>query len=288
MAIPGYGDTGGLRHKFTAKERDNESNLDYFGARYFSGAQGRFTSADSINVTWKRLLNPTNTLNKYSYAANNPLLYVDPNGKDVTVFYRAGRGSRDFGHMLVAATNQQTGKVKFLDYYPAGNKGFSGGPGIINQGVTAERLKQHAALTIRTTPEAAQKVIEAIESLEKNVPPYWLPSNNCVDQCIDLLRLAGIDLDPIGLNTPEAVWAQLYGTYSAETLKEGNLHGLYRYKPGVDFGVPFSVLPDKTDPFYNLQILYLIVEQQKKQNEKLPKGRVCVSVGGEQHCWDTE
>ena len=32
--------------KFTGKERDTETGLDYFGARYFSGAQGRFTSPD--------------------------------------------------------------------------------------------------------------------------------------------------------------------------------------------------------------------------------------------------
>jgi RHS repeat-associated protein len=32
--------------KFTGKERDAETGLDYFGARYFSGAQGRFTSPD--------------------------------------------------------------------------------------------------------------------------------------------------------------------------------------------------------------------------------------------------
>ena len=35
-------------HKFTGKERDAETGLDYFGARYFSGAQGRFTSADEF------------------------------------------------------------------------------------------------------------------------------------------------------------------------------------------------------------------------------------------------
>lgn len=29
---------------FTGKERDQETGLDYFGARYFSGAHGRFTS----------------------------------------------------------------------------------------------------------------------------------------------------------------------------------------------------------------------------------------------------
>ena len=32
--------------KFTSKERDAETGLDYFGARYFSGAQGRWTSPD--------------------------------------------------------------------------------------------------------------------------------------------------------------------------------------------------------------------------------------------------
>ena len=39
--------TDGPAQKFTGKERDNESGLDYFGARYFSGAGGRFTSADA-------------------------------------------------------------------------------------------------------------------------------------------------------------------------------------------------------------------------------------------------
>jgi RHS repeat-associated protein len=32
--------------RFTGKERDAETGLDYFGARYLSSAQGRFTSPD--------------------------------------------------------------------------------------------------------------------------------------------------------------------------------------------------------------------------------------------------
>ena len=35
-----------LASLFTGKERDAESGLDFFGARYVSGAQGRFTSPD--------------------------------------------------------------------------------------------------------------------------------------------------------------------------------------------------------------------------------------------------
>ncbi len=37
-----------VRQKFTLKERDNETGLDYFGARYYGSSQGRFTSPDPL------------------------------------------------------------------------------------------------------------------------------------------------------------------------------------------------------------------------------------------------
>ena len=40
-----------VRQRFTSKERDNESGLDYFLARYYSSAQGRFTSVDPVDFT---------------------------------------------------------------------------------------------------------------------------------------------------------------------------------------------------------------------------------------------
>jgi RHS repeat-associated protein len=43
--------------KFTGKERDAETGLDYFGARYYGGAQGRFTSPDP-EIIPKDLTNP--------------------------------------------------------------------------------------------------------------------------------------------------------------------------------------------------------------------------------------
>jgi len=76
---PGYAsDT--FNPKFTGKPRDYESGLglDYFGARYFSGAQGRFTTVDP-SMQSAVLRNPQ-SWNRYSYALNNPLRYVDPNG----------------------------------------------------------------------------------------------------------------------------------------------------------------------------------------------------------------
>lgn len=66
-----------VRQKFASKERDIETGLDYFGARYFASVQGRFTSTDSEGP---ELLNPQ-TLNKYRYCLNNPLRYIDQDGK---------------------------------------------------------------------------------------------------------------------------------------------------------------------------------------------------------------
>src|SRR5437868_14739263 len=37
-------------YKFTGKKRDSETGLDYFGARYYSNALGRWTSADWSSV----------------------------------------------------------------------------------------------------------------------------------------------------------------------------------------------------------------------------------------------
>jgi RHS repeat-associated protein len=67
----------------TGKERDAETGLDYFGARYFSGAQGRFTSPDwsakPQPVPYANLRDPQ-TLNLYGYVRNNPLKNHDPDG----------------------------------------------------------------------------------------------------------------------------------------------------------------------------------------------------------------
>jgi len=60
------------------KERDNETGLDYFINRYYSSTQGRFTSVDpTLNS-----IDPANpqTLNRYCYALNNPLAFIDPDG----------------------------------------------------------------------------------------------------------------------------------------------------------------------------------------------------------------
>jgi RHS repeat-associated protein len=66
--------------RFTGKERDSESGLDYFGTRYYGSALGRFSSPDEpLNDQYAA---DPQSWNLYSYVRNNPLTNVDPTGED--------------------------------------------------------------------------------------------------------------------------------------------------------------------------------------------------------------
>jgi RHS repeat-associated protein len=79
-AIGGYGATDGVKKRFTGKERDLESGLDYFGARHYQNQSGRFTSTDPVLDTEQALVDPQRW-NRYTYVRNNPFRYVDPDGR---------------------------------------------------------------------------------------------------------------------------------------------------------------------------------------------------------------
>ena len=72
--------TADTRNKFTGKERDEETNWDYFGARYYDPAIGRWMAVDTYQYpSWS----------PYNYVYNNPVSVFDTDGrkgKDVTKF----------------------------------------------------------------------------------------------------------------------------------------------------------------------------------------------------------
>ncbi len=75
-----YGAAGGaVKQQFTGQERDAESSLDYFGARYYSARLGRFIGPDEPLVD--QFASAPQSWNLYSYVRNNPLRFLDPTGR---------------------------------------------------------------------------------------------------------------------------------------------------------------------------------------------------------------
>jgi len=70
--------TGSVKvtQKFTGQTLDAATGLYYYHARYYDPTLGRFTQADTIVPS----PGDPQTLNRYAYARNNPLAFVDPTG----------------------------------------------------------------------------------------------------------------------------------------------------------------------------------------------------------------
>jgi RHS repeat-associated protein len=63
------------RYRFCGKERDEETGLYYFGARFYAPWICRFTAVDPMSDKYP-------SLSPYVYCNNNPIMIVDPDGRD--------------------------------------------------------------------------------------------------------------------------------------------------------------------------------------------------------------
>ena len=71
-------------YTFSAKERDSETGLSYFGSRYYSSDLSVWLSVDPMSDKYP-------SLSPYTYCADNPVRCVDPNGEEVYVYGKARR-----------------------------------------------------------------------------------------------------------------------------------------------------------------------------------------------------
>lgn len=78
-----------MRQKFTQKERDNETGLDYSINRYYSSTQGRFTSVDPDNEGAEPSF--PQSWNAYAYVWNRPTVAIDPDGRKIQICDNEGR-----------------------------------------------------------------------------------------------------------------------------------------------------------------------------------------------------
>jgi len=136
-----------VRQQFTQKERDIETGLDYFSARYYASTMGRFTSPDEFtggpHEVFGDVLAPTpllyaeptepQSLTKYTYSLGNPLRYVDPDGHQ----------TKQSDALIVippaTALNVAIGALKAFDNMARGINNFEADAGMGNQRVPLHR-----------------------------------------------------------------------------------------------------------------------------------------------------
>jgi hypothetical protein len=154
--------------------------------------------------------------------------------------------------------------------------GLGQGPGAFNAGDMSERAAQNAAgqfatLTIQTSPEEAQKVINLLDAMMKNgsVPDYSALSNNCTTVCEDVLKDLGLNF---GDKLPSSFWSDAYYKYSAAA----QAHPIWtqllgtQHAPGYEYGNP------RNFPGVNnfSQWLFQLYQNQQQQ----PQPKACVEV----------
>ncbi len=136
---PGFGAADAVTEKFTGQVRDSESGLDYFNARYFGAAMGRFVSVDPGNAG-ADLMNPQ-SWNGYAYVLGSPLANVDPSGAHWETVCSSG------SYALPDGSNPSRCSLKWIDdpdpviaiidvgpsTQPAGTSGGGGGGGNAQQ-----------------------------------------------------------------------------------------------------------------------------------------------------------
>ena len=70
--------TANSSYTFSAKEKDTETGLSYFGSRYYSSDLSIWLSVDPMSDKYP-------SLSPYTYCADNPVKLVDPNGEEVWI-----------------------------------------------------------------------------------------------------------------------------------------------------------------------------------------------------------
>jgi RHS repeat-associated protein len=93
LLMPGRTLGSGTKEKFSAKEQDAESGLEYFGARYYMPALGRWASVDPLGQKHPQW-------SPYNYVLDNPEALVDPDGRQV-------RATQGFGISTIPWQDRQ-------------------------------------------------------------------------------------------------------------------------------------------------------------------------------------
>jgi RHS repeat-associated protein len=235
-AALGYGAGDGARQKFTQKERDIETGLDYFGARYFASPQGRFTSPDPFSIIQMRQSAPNDDKthaafmqfiadprrwNRFAYAVNSPLVFTDKTGLDIMIIENGPTKGNPLGHTAIAITGRGVYSMGNAEKGDRGdNKNNILGGGVKDYLLRELPRRSTTIVIIKTTAEqnaAAAKSMEDQAASKRMLTQAGILSDNCTSRANTALSAAGI---PITLEPPTPL--AIPGSAGVRGIENGN------------------------------------------------------------------
>jgi RHS repeat-associated protein len=261
----GYATGDGVRQQFTSKERDVETGLDYFLARYFSSTQGRFNSPDPFNIILFKQNSPDGKSssalaafiedprrwNRFAYSVNSPVVFTDKTGLDIMIVENHATGgssaastseSNPFGHTAIAITAHglySMGNADRGDRQDNKRNILSGG---VMAYIKRESPRRATTLIIiKTTPEQDAAIAKSLEDQavsQSQLTAGGLVSDNCslrVNRALD--AAGGINMGfAAGLNAPPP---SMPGSAGYRALSSG--------LPAIVIDVPQNALPSEAE-----------------------------------------
>jgi len=194
-----------IRSRYTGKERDTESGNDYFGARYYASSMGRFLSPDPT----LRSGHPADpqTWNRYVYGGNNPLKFIDPDGKEkqlVVYVQQPVPGSRtvstqagtNYGHAFIGLKDTVSGVEHRIGFYPKSKWDLLGDRSASVPGTLKNDDKSD--WTVKKTYTLSDDQFKAlagdINKQLANPEQYNMQTNNCATWVVNEAGAVGINL----------------------------------------------------------------------------------------------
>jgi RHS repeat-associated protein len=178
-------------YTFSGKERDMETRLSYFGARYYDAGLSIWLSVDPLVEKYP-------SLSPFNYAINNPVMYIDPDGRSV-ICETCPEGAQ----WDVYRNDQQ-----IWNYNPEGNNVWAviDGEAVIGS-YSSSSESQNADFSV--DPTYAGWFYEATKNTASNIKR--IASNEYVRQRLINNELAGISEKVEPLKTPKSL--QLLGRF---------------------------------------------------------------------------
>jgi RHS repeat-associated protein len=186
-------------YQFTQKELDSNTGLYYFGARYYDPSIGRFISVDPLAEKYPGW-------SPYVYALDNPLIVVDPDGRDVILIHNdvrylstSGSGIGKYsGHNALLVGNENAGwqlfskdgekliiagedKNRVGDYFNSLTE-FAEKESGYSEGVRFKTTEKQDAELVYTASDRFQKEYKINDG------------GNCADACADALNSIDINI----------------------------------------------------------------------------------------------